>query len=754
MVVGEGAGVEDMPRQYLPTPRHGTAEQFPTTVCPVTPPTRAESWTALDLSGQWKVIRATDDILRTGVGLETDDRDWSTLDVPGHWQTDPAFAQDHGPLLYRRRFDLAMDANGQATGGTDDGRVFVVVDGLFYQGDVWLDGAYLGDPEGYFIPHAYDVTALARLDTAHVLAIGVSCSPQQGAKRNITGVFQDGDSIDPSFNPGGIWRGVRIERTGPVRINALRVLCRDANESSANVRLSARLDSDTERPVRIVTYRDGSIVDEQERSLARGLNEVNWDVDIDEPRLWWPWSLGDQNLCDITVEVFCDGTVSHSVRRRTGLREVAVQDWIFSINGERLFVKGANLAPTRAELALATPEELRRDVELARDAGLDLIRLHGHISRPELYDAADDLGMLVWQDFPLLHRYARNVRRQAVRQARAAVSLLGHHPSIVTWCAHNEPVASTSTAEPTMLDTVSFVGRHQLPSWNKSILDLWVKRAFEQADDTRPCIAHSGVLPHLPQLDGTDSHLYLGWHRGTIGDLDHLAARVPRLFRFVGEFGAQAVPDTDDFIDRESWPHLDWDHLEQHHGLAWKVMSHWVPPQRFATYEEWRLATQLYQAELIKHHVERLRTLKYRPTGGFSVHVLNDSMPMISCSLLDHRRVPKTSYTTLAEACRPVIVVATPLPPILTGGSAHHLEIHVVSDEREGLSDAVVTAVVTTSAGSREWRWGGDIAADECTRVGGIDIVVPQGSSDITVDLTLECDGVVATNRYRSTTAS
>ncbi|MFM7871386.1 MAG: hypothetical protein ACKPBG_06855, partial [Actinomycetota bacterium] len=115
----------------------------------MTPPTPIASWTALDLSGPWKVIRATDDLLRTGVGLGTDDADWSTTTVPGHWQTDPEFARDHGPLLYRRRFDLPVD-----TAAGDTGRLFVVVDGLFYQGDIWLDGAYLGDPEGYFIPHA------------------------------------------------------------------------------------------------------------------------------------------------------------------------------------------------------------------------------------------------------------------------------------------------------------------------------------------------------------------------------------------------------------------------------------------------------------------------------------------------------------------------------------------------------------------------------------------------------------------------
>lgn len=725
-------------------------------------PIQARSWTALDLDGPWKVTRASDDLMRTGVGLETDDQQWPTIEVPSHWQSTSAFAEDNGPLLYRRHFDLPVEEFG--TAGNE--RLFVVADGLFYQGDVWLDGAYLGDPEGYFVPHAYDVSALARLDSHHVLSIGLSCAPQseQRVKRNITGSFQDSDYIDPHFNPGGIWRGVRLERTGPVRIDSLRVLCRDANDSIANIRLSARLDCDQERSIRIITKVDGSTVSELDRSAARGLNECNWDVDIDEPALWWPWSLGDQNLCDITVEIICNGVLSHSINRRTGLREVAVQDWIFSVNGERLFIKGANLAPTRADLGAATPAELRRDIELARDAGLDLVRLHGHISRPELYAAADELGMLIWQDFPLHGGYARQIRKQAVRQARAAVSLLGHHPSIITWCAHDDPVQdrreNTATSLGTGRSALAYAARHQLPSWNKSILDRWVKRAFEQADDTRPCVAHSGVLPHLPQLDGTDTHLFLGWQRGLAEDLPTLAARLPRLVRFVGEFGAQAIPESAAFVDQHNWPDMDWKLLKERYGLNKQLFDQRVPPAQFDSFDNWRTATQLYQAEVIKLHVETLRTLKYRPTGGFCAYTLNDAMPMISCSLLDHQRVPKLAYTALAEACRPVIVVAERLPVVVQLGQSHRLVVYVVSDLRDELTEATVTATVTIGDSSREWRWAGDIAADECTRVGQIDVVLPDedghdlesesSQSMITIDLTLECGDVVATNRYVS----
>jgi beta-mannosidase len=707
----------------------------------------SENWTTLDLAGQWRVTKATDDALRTSVGLDTDDEEWPTISVPGHWQSHPQFATQNGPLLYRKDFELDVPHDGE--------RRFIVVDGLFYQGDVWLDGAYLGDPEGYFVPHAYDITALSKLDTEHVLAIGATCSPQRDkkAKRNITGVFQHWDCIDPNFNPGGIWRGVRIERSGPVRIDALRVLCRDANEARANVRLSARLDSNGELPVRIITYVNNKVVHEIEKSLASGINSIDWDIDINEPKLWWPWSLGLQNLTDIRVEVVHENIISHSVSRRTGLREVAVQDWVYSINGERIFLKGANLAPTRAMLGDATDIELRRDIELAREAGLDLVRIHGHISRPELYDGADELGMLVWQDFPLQWGYARQIRREAVRQAEEAVNLLGHHPSIMTWCAHNEPFTFNVTPGQSFdikKMAIPFLAGHQLPTWNKSVLDRWVKRSFEKADVTRPVIAHSGVLPHLPTLDGTDSHLYFGWYHGDERDLPGFAAKIPRLMRFVSEFGAQAIPESSDFIDSSAWPNLDWENLENKFGMQRGNFENHVPAAAFANFDDWRLATQAYQADVIRYHIETLRRLKYRPTGGFCMFALNDSMPMISWSVLDHQRVPKLGYTALAEACRPVIVTADRLPLSMRPGDQLRIALHVVSDLHRELENATFTATVESIGDPQVWKFEGAIAADDCTLVGHITITAPFAEGPVVLDLTLVSGDVVATNRYHT----
>ena len=149
----------------------------------------------MDSIGLWKANIADDDTRRVGVGLDHDDSAWPVVNVPGHWRSTPDFAESDGPLLYRHRFHLEPPAPGR--------RAFVTLEGVLYQADVWLDGAYLGDPEGYFFPHTFDITSLARLGADHVLAVEVACSPQRSAKskRNITGALQSGEELDPEHLP-------------------------------------------------------------------------------------------------------------------------------------------------------------------------------------------------------------------------------------------------------------------------------------------------------------------------------------------------------------------------------------------------------------------------------------------------------------------------------------------------------------------------------------------------------------------------
>jgi beta-mannosidase len=718
----------------------------------------------VDLGGSWRATEADDDLRRVFPEPDLDDTGWAELAVPGHWRSHPGFAESDGPVLYRRHFEAAGP-------GSDDRRSWLHLGGLFYQGDVWLDRSYLGDTEGYFAPHTFEVTQALRERSEHVLAIEVTCARPTDltAKRNLTGVFQHWDCIDVDWNPGGIWRPVRLDETGPVGITAMRVLCPEADAERAVLEIRAVLDAARACSVSLVTLvtpaapagGGGSApppVAERrtDQPLSAGSNRVTWRMAVEQPRLWWPHALGDQPLYDVRVEVIA-GEPSDGRTVRTGLRQIRMSNFIATVNGERLFLKGANYGPTRRALGESTAADIETDVTLARQAGLDLLRVHGHISRPELYHAADRHGMLLWQDLPLEWGYA-GVRRQAVRQSRQAVDLLGHHPSVAVWCGHNQPVAvDIRPGVPVPARTVArFVAGQILPTRNKTALDRSIRRTLEKADSSRPVVAHSGILPHPAW--GTDSHLWFGWYHGDERDFPAMMARFPVLARFVSEFGAQAVPATATFCQPERWPDLDWAHLARAHALQKAMFDRRVPPASYTTFEAWRDATQTYQANLIRYHVETIRRLKYRPAGGFCQFMLADSQPAVSWSVLDHERVPKAGYEALAAACAPVIVVADRLAADYARGDGVTVDVHVVSDLRARILGARLKAELSWPGGQRTWWFGGDIDADSCSLIGILEAVLDDGeltdpkaeAGPVTLELDLDWPGGKAHNRYQS----
>ena len=704
----------------------------------------------MDLARGWRAAIADEDTRRHYPEPAFDDVGWEVVDVPGHWRSVPAFASSDGPLLYRVPF--SAPAPDQAEGR----RAWLTFDGVFYQGDVWLDGSYLGDTEGYFFPHSFEITEALSDRRDHVLATEVNCTPpvDKTAKRAITGVFQHGDCLDPDWNPGGIWRAVRIEETGPVRITRLRVLCPDASPTRAVLTFRMLVDAVATSTVVVRASIDGSQVYAQDHTLAAGENRVEWRVVVEDPRLWWPHALGAAELVDVAVEVgSTDGLASDRRELRTGLRQVRMNNWIATINGERLFLKGANLGPTRMALGEATAAELEADVVAAMEAGLDMVRVHAHVTRPEFYDAADRHGVLLWQDFPLHRGYARSIRKQAIRQAREMVDLLGHHPSVAIWCGHNEPLALA--IEPGVDIDLGRTGRRlaamqELPTWNKTILDGSVHRAIERADPTRPTVPHSGVFPH-PGSGGTDTHLYFGWYHGSERDLGKAAARWPRLFRFLSEFGAQAVPESDDFMQPATWPALDWDGLARHHALQRQFFArNGLDPLDFDTFDAWRAATQSHQAEVIRTHIETMRRLKYRPAGGFAQFSFADSMPAVSWSVLDHQRRPKPGFAALAAACAPVILVADRPEATYRPSERIDLDVHVVSDLRVPITDATVRGRLIGRGPPSVWVWNGEVAADGCALVGTIRTRAPAEVGPLVLELTLEGPGIKAANRYES----
>ena len=679
----------------------------------------------MDLGGTWRIAAATEGRRRTFHEFDHDDSGWATTLVPGHWAQgaagDGADLAGEESVLYRRRFERPADAATSPEIGTGGTRWWLRIEGLAQQGDIWLDGSYLGHTDGYFVPHELEVTDQIGARSEHLLAIEATCRRfgDPDNRTNLTGALQDPELCgSDDMIVGGLWRPVRLRSSGTVAIRHARAICAEVHtsgdrgrgpgggERTARLALRAVLDAPAGGAVSLRTRVAGT-EHVHDHHAAVGENRVEWTVDVADPPLWWPHSLGDQRLCDLEMEALAGGEVHDRRRFRIGFRSVEMRRWVLHVNGERLFAKGANLLPTKPLLGTASPSEVADDIRAARNAGLDLVRPVAHVARGEFYDTADELGMLVWQDLPVRGVMSRGVVGEARRQAREAVDLLGHRPSVAVWCAHDDPFPRTRRPSATPA-AWSRLG----PSWNRDVLDRRLGRVLSRCDGSRPVVSHAGVPPHFPSLEGTTSQLWFGLHGGRAADLAPTLARVPTMGQFVSAFGTPVRAD---------------------------------------------------QPEVVKTTVEILRRLKYRPTGGFLLHALADvgTSPGADAGfgVLDGLRRPKPGWQALVEACGPVIVTADPLPAWVRGGDRLELAVHVVNDTRGNVDDLRVYARVVGPDGVAvgEQRWEGSAGADDCVLVGYIDADLPVGIApgQLAVELTLtggpESDhgaAVAATNRY------
>ena len=696
----------------------------------------------MDLGGTWRAARLDPELHRSGADLDLDDSDWPKIDVPGHWAEQEDFAYTSGPILHRRRFTMSAPP--------EEVREWLVLEGVLAESDVWLDGHFLGTTTGYFAPHTYEIGDALREREDHVLAVEVNCpNPSPGEpKRTFTGSLQSGP-LAPPGSPGGIWRPVHTRQTGPVAILHSRLLCTEATAERGALSVRLVLDAVQAMDLRIdtsVTGHDGVAAAgaSELHTVSHGENRLEWEIPIKQPRRWWPKALGDQPLYEVAVALRTeDGTVTDRREWRTGIRKIEVNDLQFSVNGERLFTKGIALGPQTRFPGSVDPAVITEDVTAAAQMGLDLIRVHGHVARPELYSKADEIGMLIWQDLPLSGTYTTRARKGARVIARSVVDVLGHHPSVAVWCAHDEPngspVPEPGRADETLAGTATRLGRQILPSWNRSVLGPTLRRELSSSDSTRSVILRSGAVPGFSPATSSDPHLWLGWHAARHEDLAEIVRKWPRLGRFLGGFGAQSVRVAD-------WPETAPEWLTAETG----AFDRYLPRRAYGQGEAWALATRAYQADLIRSQIENVRRLKYSPTVGFCLTSLADAEPDGGFGVFEYDRSPKPARDALVDACRPVIVVGDSLPTVVTAGQRIHMDVHAISDLRTGLGSVRVKARASVGTWQHATTWAGELGPDTCERIGALSFVVPDLNGALLVDLELTSGERFATNRYRT----
>ncbi len=661
-------------------------------------------------------------------------RAWSPIRVPWHWQLEDAFATYEGFVLYRCRFAYRRPPSGEM--------VSLRFGGVYYAARVWLNGVYLGDHEGYFSAFEFDVTDLVVAAGENELLVEVF-SPEEleeNDRKTIGGVWAMWDGMAPHINPGGIFKDVSLVLDGGVRIRFLIAAADHTGRGAAHVDLYSRYSTRAKLVGRVRPFGFEALDVEFEREVQIEEGENRFDIGFHVPgvRVWSTWDRGEQPLYELLLS--CAGAED---RARFGASTVELRDWKVYLNGERIFLRGINYLPSDAYPARATKALLRADASLVREAGMNSVRVHAHVADREFYEACDELGLLVLQDFPLQWTHRRTILGPAVVQAGEMARILRGNPCVGIYLAHDEPFFVAPPEKWSalgLLRTAAEVLSPRWMLWQRRVLDPAVMRAISEEDDTRPVIDAAGHPL-------TTNHLYFGWYYGQFRDLERIVKIFPGFSRLPTEYGAQAMPDPESL--QEIWPSgtpPDWSDLTLNYRLQVQRMARYVPwrGDRLAFASE----SQRYQAEVLKHATELFRRRKYSPTGGTFAFMLNDPAPAVSWSVVDWRRRPKMAYETLLTAMRPVLICAEYPKEHYEVGEKISLPLFVINDLSRKL-DQISWAwelLVGESTAARD-AGGTRVPQDSVVRIGEAVATLPVPGPAV-LRLSLSGEEISVSNEY------
>ncbi len=408
---------------------------------------------------------------------------------------------------------------------------------------------------------------------------------------------------------------------------------------------------------------------------------------ISNPALWYPARYGKQPL--YTVRATLLGPTAdegaHAVTKKIGLRRAelvqhALHDqpgtsFFFKINNIPIFCGGSDWIPADNFVPRISRQKYYDWVKLALDGNQVMIRVWGGgiYEEQAFYDACDELGVLVWQDFMFgCGNYpAWPEMRESIRlEAAANVRLLRHHPSIVLWAGNNEDYQYQEGENL----TYDFANK-DAESWLET--DFPARYIYEKilADVCAELIPDTyyhfgspwgaGVDTHDPTVG--DIHQWNVWH-GTQEKYQNFDKLVGR---FVSEFGMEAFPSVrtiDAYLplgrkDPDRYPQsATVDFHNKADGHERRIALYLVENMRYAPdpLEQFVYCTQLMQGECLASAYRLWKRQWKGPgreyCGGALVWQLNDCWPVTSWSICDFYLRPKQAFFTVKREMAPVSV--------------------------------------------------------------------------------------------------
>jgi beta-mannosidase len=473
--------------------------------------------------------------------------------------------------------------------------------------------------------------------------------------------YQYGWDWGPRIVTEGIWQHVELESWDALRLAAFHIAQQSVTADVAKLQARLTIRSDVAGAARIaLRWRapDGSRHTlDRDVALKTGDNTIAIPFEIAHPERWWPVGYGKPNLYDFHADVAVGGKRLASADRETGLRSVELRrrkdawgrSFVFVVNGVPIFAKGANFIPPDIFPTRVTPARIRRLLESARDANMNMLRVWGggYYLPDDFYATADKLGLMVWQDFmfggaipPSDAAFRDNVRIEAIQQ----VQRLREHPSIVLWCGNNE----VETGWESWDDRKAF--KKSITPAQREHIERGMRELFDHT--LRGVVAkHEPDVPYWPSTPGTDYegpvnvtdngdyHYWNVWS----GDALPVTAYLGVTPRFMTEYGLQSMPAVAT-IDRFTEPsdrtvdsrvmraHQKYDSGNGNQRLLKYVEREFGTPKDFAALD---YLSQAMQAGGIQLAAEHLRASRPQSMGSLYWQ-LDDDWPGITWSGIDY----------------------------------------------------------------------------------------------------------------------
>ncbi|PFG32633.1 glycoside hydrolase family 2 protein [Sanguibacter antarcticus] len=606
---------------------------------------------------------------------------------------DPYLDLNERHLAWMHRTAWRYELTFRSHPATVHEQVDLAFDGIDTVARVRLNGTEIGRTANQHRSYRFDVTALVREGENHLvvdLRPAIEYAHEQAAALGLRPRAYDhpfnmvrkmacsfGWDWGPDLQTAGLWKPVRLERWVSARLAQVRPLVTVDEHGTGHIHVHVDIEHTAEpglehhgETVVTAALAEGHGLGDHVATveLAPGARSAVVHLDVPGVPLWWPAGYGEHPL--FTLEVVLgttDGGRLDTYTRRVGFRTVEIDTapdeigtpFTLVVNGERLFVKGANWIPDDHLLTRITRERLARRVDQALDANMNLLRVWGGgiYESEDFYDVCDERGVMVWQDFLLAcaaYPEEEPLWSELEAEARENVARLTPHASLVVWNGGNE----------NLWGFVDWDWQDDLAgrTWGHRYYTELFPAILAELDPTRPYCDGSPYSPGFsddvaqgtPAVHPNDAN-HGTRHEWEVWNRQDYSAYLDVVPRFCSEFGFQGPPtwttltrsipasalhkDSPEFLLHQK---AEDGNAKLDRGLA----PHLGVPERF---EDWHWATQLNQAHAVQLAIEHFRSWWPR-TAGAIVWQLNDCWPVTSWAAIDGDERPKPLFYALRHA--------------------------------------------------------------------------------------------------------